>query len=511
MDEGVLMKAKAAYEELVRLSRERALLASCVALLAWDEETYLPPGGIAHRAEQLAYLAGLEHDKATDPRLGERLADVENSDLVSDPTSDPAVNVREWRRQYGRQTRLPRPLVEEIARVTSLAQLEWAAARRDADFARFRPWLERVTALKRREAEAVGYATEPYDALLDEYEPGTTGRELERLFSVLNQELTALAKRLVEAPRRPSASLRRRDFPIDRQRAFGAATAAALGFDFRRGRLDDTNHPFFSTIGPGDCRITTRYNPRDFGDAFFSTLHETGHGLYEQALDAKSYGLPVGEAPSLGAHESQARLWENAVGRRRSFWEHFYPLARQAFPEALGDVALSEFYFAVNGVEPSLIRVRADEVTYDLHILARFQLEGALISGDLRPADLPSAWCEVHRRLLGVSPRDDAEGCLQDGHWAAGLFGYFPTYTLGNVIAAQLFARAEQELGDMDRAFAAGDFSGLLRWLRERFYSHGGRFTTTRLVEQATGSSPDPQPLVASLRRKYEELYGLRG
>ncbi len=503
------MRAQAAYEELIRLSRERALLASCVALLAWDEETYMPPSGTAHRAEQLAYLAGLEHDRATDPRLGERLAEVENSDLVSDPLSDAAVNVREWRRQYGRQTRLPRPLVEETARVTSLAQAEWAAARGDADFARFRPWLERVTALKRREAEAVGYTTEPYDALLDEYEPGATACDLERLFAVLSEELSELTNRLAGAPRRPNPGVLRRDYPAERQRAFGRVAAATLGFDFRRGRLDDTTHPFFSTIGPGDCRITTRYNPRDLGDAFFSTLHEVGHGLYEQALDPASYGLPVGEAPSLGAHESQARLWENAVGRRRSFWEHFFPLARQAFPEALGDVGAAEFHFAVNGVEPSPIRVRADEATYDLHILARFGLERALISGELRPADLPAAWDEAHRRLLGVTPRDEAEGCLQDGHWAAGLFGYFPTYTLGNVIAAQLFARAEEELGGVDAAFARGDFTGLLGWLRQRFCGPGGRFPTARLVEQATGSPPDPGPLVASLRRKYEELYGV--
>jgi carboxypeptidase Taq len=503
------MRAKAAYDELVRLSRERALVASCVALLSWDEETYMPPGGAAHRAEQLAYLAGLEHDKATDPRLGDLLADVENSPLVSDALSDAAVNVREWRRQYGRQTRLPRPLVEETARVTTLAQAEWAAARRDADFRRFRPWLEHVTALKRREADALGYEAEPYDVLLAEHEPGATGRELEQLFAALSGELTELAGRLAGAPRRPDSEVLRREFPVERQRVFGEAAAAALGFDFRRGRLDDTTHPFFSTVGPGDCRITTRYNPLDFGDAFFSTLHEVGHGLYEQALDPALHGQPAGEAPSLGAHESQARLWENAVGRSRPFWEHFFPLAKKAFRVALSGASLDEFYFAVNEVGSSLIRVRADEVTYDLHVLARFGLERALVSGDLRPADLPGAWDEAYRRLLGVAPRDDAEGCLQDGHWAAGLFGYFPTYTLGNVIAAQLFARAATDLGGLDAAFARGDFSGLLGWLRDRFYRHGGRYATPRLVEEAVGSPPDPRPLVASLRRKYEELYGI--
>ncbi len=503
------MKAKAAYEELVRRARERALLGSCTALLAWDEETYMPRGGAAHRADQLAYLAGLEHEKATDPRLGDLLADVEHSPLVRDQLSDAAVNVREWRRQYARLTRLPQALVEETARVTSLAQMEWAAARQDADFRRFLPWLERVVALKRREADAVGYETEPYDALLDEYEPGARGRDLHRLFDALGGELTALADRLVGAPHRPNAAILERKYPNDRQRVFGEMTAAALGFDFGRGRLDSTTHPFFATVGPGDCRITTRYDRRDFSDAFFSTLHEVGHGLYEQGLDPTQYGLPVGECPSLGVHESQSRLWENAVGRGRAFWRHFFPLARQVFHETLSDVGLAAFHFAVNRVGPSPIRVRADEVTYDLHILARFELERALVSGDLRPADLPAAWDEAYRRLLGVAPADDAEGCLQDGHWAAGMLGYFPTYTLGNVIAAQLYARAEEDAGGLDAAFARGDFTPLRDWLREKVYRPGGRYTAARLLEEATGGPPDPRPLAAALRRKYEPLYGI--
>jgi carboxypeptidase Taq len=369
------------------------------------------------------------------------------------------------------------------------------------------PWLERVVALKRREADALSYETEPYDALLDEYEPGARGRDLDALFAVLSPELTALAERLTAAPRRPNDAVLRRAFPTDRQRVFNQAAAATLGFDFERGRLDATTHPFFAAIGPGDCRITTRYNPGDFGDAFFSTLHEVGHGLYEQGLDPTRAGLPVGEAPSLALHESQSRLWENTVGRSLAFWKHFFPLARQVFPEALGDVSLTEFHFAVNRVEPSLIRVKADEVTYNLHILVRFELERALISGDLRAADVPAAWNEAYRRRLGAAPANDAEGCLQDGHWAAGLIGYFPTYTLGNVMAAQLYARVEEELGDLSGAFARGDFSSLLGWLSEKVYHPGGRYPAARLIELATGAPPDPQPFVASLRRKYEELY----
>jgi carboxypeptidase Taq len=503
------MKSRASYDELVRLARERALLGSCTALLAWDEETYLPRGGAAFRADQLAYLAGLEHEKATDPRLGDLLIDVDNTDLVSDPLSDEAVNVREWQRQYARLTRVPQPLIEEIARVTSLAQQEWAAAREEADFARFLPWLERVVALKRREADAIGYETEPYDALLDEYEPGARARDLDALFAELSPELTALAGRLVAAPRRPNDAVLRRAFPTDRQRTFNQMAAATLGFDFARGRLDATTHPFFTTIGPGDCRITTRYNPDDFGDAFFSTLHEVGHGLYEQGLDPARAGLPVGEAPSLALHESQSRLWENTVGRSLAFWKHFFPLARQAFPESLGDVSLTEFHFAVNRIEPSLIRVKADEVTYNLHILARFELERALIAGDLRAADVPAAWNEAYRRRLGITPANDAEGCLQDGHWAAGLIGYFPTYTLGNVIAAQLYARAEKDLGDLADSFSRGDFSPLLDWLREKIYHQGGRYPTAQLIELATGAPPDARPFVESLRRKYERLYGI--
>jgi carboxypeptidase Taq len=503
------MNAQTAYDELVRRGRERALLTSCAAVLEWDEDTYLPPGGAAHRGDQLACLAGLEHQKATDPRLGELLAAVEGSSLVRDPASPAAANVREWRRLYERSRRLPQPLVEEAARVVTLAQQEWAAARREADFGRFLPWLERVVALKRREADALGHDGEPYDALLEEYEPGARARDLARLLAALHAELAPLAARLAESPRRPDAGVLGRDFPAGRQRAFCRRAAAALGFDFRRGRLDAAVHPFSVAVGPGDCRITTRYNRRDFADGFFSTLHEVGHGLYEQGLDPAGAGLPAGEAPSLGVHESQARLWENAVGHGRAFWEHFYPLARRAFPAALSDVGLDAFHLAVNRVGPSLVRARADEVTYDAHILARFELERALMSGDLRPADVPGAWAEAYRRLLGVAPRDDAEGCLQDGHWAAGMIGYFPTYTLGNIFAAQLYARAEVETGGFDAAFARGDFGGLLGWLREKVHRRGGVLPAARLIEEATGAPPDPRPLVAALRRKYGVLYGI--
>jgi carboxypeptidase Taq len=296
---------------------------------------------------------------------------------------------------------------------------------------------------------------------------------------------------------------------VERQRIFCEAVAAALGFDFRRGRLDTAVHPFCSSIGPGDCRITTRFRSSNLSEALFAVLHEVGHALYEQGLDPQHYGTPMGEVPSLGLHESQSRLWENQVGRSRPFWTHFFPRLRQVFHEALGDVTLDDFYFAVNHVEASTNRIRADEVTYNLHILLRFALEQALIHGELSVADLPAAWNEAYRRYLGIVPANDAEGCLQDGHWAAGQIGYFPTYTLGNLFAAQLFARAAADVGDLDARFACGDFEGLRGWLAEHVYQPGGRYPAARQVERATGAPPDHRPLVAALRTKYSELYGL--
>jgi carboxypeptidase Taq len=503
------MHPRAAYEELIRHVRQETLLDSCAALLAWDEETYMPPGGGEHRGRQMALLAGLGHDWATDPRLGDLLAAVEQSDLVSDPLSPEAVNVREIRRLYQRCLRLPRSLVEELARITSMAQQEWAVARGRADFGHFRPWLEQVLRLKRREAESLGFDTVPYDALLDEYEPGARGRDLAVLFEHLRRALSPFVTALTQAPRQPDTRLLHREFPIDRQHEFAQSAASAIGFDFQRGRIDTAAHPFFITVGPSDCRLGTRYNRHDFSGGFFATLHEAGHGLYEQGLAPEHHGTPMGEAVSLGVHESQARLWENLIGRSLSFWRHFFPLARRAFPSALDGVGVEDFHFAVNRVGPSLIRVKADEVTYNLHILIRFELEQALLSGDLPAADLPAAWNEAYRRHLGIAPRNDTEGCLQDGHWASGLIGYFPTYTLGNLMAAQLLDRATEDLGDLNDPFSRGDFSPLLDWLRDRVHRHGSRYQAPRLIEQATGTPLDHHSLLRGLQRKYAKLYDL--
>ncbi len=481
------MRADQAYDELMRRVREETILTTVEALLEWDEETYMPSGGVENRSEQLAMLAGLLHERGTDPRLGDLLASVEASALLADEASPVAVNVRALRREYDRFVRLPRALVEEIARTTALAQKAWTSAYGAADFMRFRPWLERIVDLKRAEADCVGYVDEPYDALLEDYEPGLRSAVVARLFGALRRELVPLAERIAGAPRRPDSSALRRHFP----------------------RMDLGGHPSCTGIGLGDCRITLRYHDRDFPGGLFTILHEVGHGLYEQGLDPKHYGTPLGETASVGMDEAQARFWENRVGRSHGFWEHFYPRARELFPESLGDVPLDEFHFAANRVAPSLVRVHADEVTYNLHVMIRFDLERALVSGALAVADLPEAWRAAYRDSLGVTPRTDAEGCLQDGHWSDALIGYFPTYTLGDVFAAQLYTCAERELGGLGEQFARGEFAPLVQWLERRVYRAGGRHPSARLIEVVTGSPPDHRPLVSVLREKYEALYGI--
>ncbi len=475
------------------------MLASCLELLSWDELTFLPPGGVAFRGRQMAHLAGMLHAAATDPVLGELLDCASRSDLTADPHSATAINLRQWRWSYDRRRRVPRSLVEELADVTTIAQQVWAEAWQRDRYEEFLPWLERLVALKRAEGSCLAQGGDPYDALLEDYEPGMTSAQLADLFGELQSELKSLLALAGDRRRKSDGGLQG-SFPIDRQHALACRVAEQLGFDFHRGRVDTTTHPFFSPVGPGDCRITTRYSETDFREGFFALLHEIGHGLYEQGMDPEWYGTPLGEAPSLGLHESQSRLWENGVGRSPAFWQYFYPEVQRAFPEALRNVSREELVVSLHRVQPGVNRVRADRVTYDLHVLARFELEQALIRGELAPAELPDAWRNRYRELLGVVPRNDAEGCLQDGHWSAGQFGYFPTYTLGNIYAAQLLEAARRELPSLDAAFACGDFHPLREWLQRHVYSRGQKDTAVELIERVTGQPPHVAPLVRALQ-----------
>jgi carboxypeptidase Taq len=506
----IMSNDTAVYADVCQRARRVAALSTISETLGWDERTHLPPAGGEYRAEQSTLLAGLVHKEWVDPKFGEQL-DVLRAGLTdsSNPNNDVAVVVRRLTRRRDKWVKLPQTLVEELARTAILGQQAWQEARKNNDFPSFRPLLERMIELKRQQAEALGYPQCPYDALLDEFEPDALTADVAKVLEGLREALVPLVTKIQACDRHPDTSVLHRTFPVDAQALFGRMASAAIGFDFNRGQLDVTAHPFCSTLGPNDSRITTRYDERFFNTSFFGTLHESGHGMYDQGLPVEHFGLPLGEFVSLGIHESQSRLWENLVGRSRAFWMHFYPLAQQHFPAALADVPLDDFHFAVNDVRPSLIRIEADEVTYNLHILIRFELERALLDNKLQAADLPDAWNKKYEQYLGVVPPDNSSGVLQDVHWSAGLIGYFPTYSLGNLYAAQFFARAEADLGNLAELLAHGDFRPLLKWLREKVHRHGQRYSAAELVEQATGRPLSSRPLIEHLTAKMGVLYGL--
>jgi carboxypeptidase Taq len=492
------------YDRLVERLRRVAYLSSCGNLLGWDEQTNMPPGGAEHRSQQASLVAGLAHEWATAPEIGTLLTELEGSELVKDATSPEAVNIREARRDFDRATKLPQRLVEEQSRVATLAQQAWIEARKKSDFTHFLPWLEKTVALKREEAACLAKPSGvPYDALLDQFEPGMTSAEVTRLFTPLRDALVTLIGEVRDANRPPRRDILNRRFPVDAQKTFAVEAAKKIGFDFNRGRLDVAAHPFCSGIGPGDTRLTTRYDERHFPGAFFGTLHEAGHGIYDQGLDAEAFGLGMGSPVSLGIHESQSRLWENFVGRGLPFWKHFYPQAQQAFPEALADVPLADFHGAINDVQPSFIRVEADEATYNLHILLRFEIEKPLVSGDLSPKDVPGAWNELFTKSFGMTPPDDARGCLQDIHWSFGGIGYFPTYTLGNMHAAQLFEAAERELGGLAPRFERGEFGPLKNWLNEQIHHRGKLYPAGELAQVVTGTPLSHEALIRHLRARF--------
>jgi len=492
-----------------RHARATAVLASVESLLGWDERTMMPASAGDYRAGQAAAMAAVVHRQRTDPAQGERLCRLAESPLATDGSPAVRGTIRLLKRDFDKQARLPGRLVEEIAGTCVAAQQAWATARAESSWEILEPWLQKVFALKREQGGCQLPGVDPYDALMDDYEPGARWRSIVDRFERLRGLIVPLVRECVNAPRRPSAAVMRRGFPVEAQQRFVRQVAERIGFDFRRGRLDTTDHPFCSTMGPDDCRITTRWDGQFLPTALFGVLHEAGHGLYEQGLDREWYGLPPGEAASLGIHESQSRLWENMVGRSPAFWEWCFPLARDAFPAALADSSAEEVQRSLLVVEPSLIRVEADEVTYNLHVMMRFDLERAVVLGELPVADLPAAWNERFEADFGIRPPTDAEGVLQDIHWSGGLVGYFPTYTLGNLFAAQLMAAAERRIPGLERQVAAGRFGDLLEWLRREVHAHGRLLESEPLVERATGSPASERWLVESLRRRYQPAHGL--
>ena len=493
------------YSEFLDLVKELHDIGHAQGLLSWDQETCMPVKGVAQRARSLGVLAGIGHERLTAARLVELVAELSAADLKGDP----AVNLREIKRDQDRALKIPRELVVKLSETTSLAHEAWVEAREKSRFDLFAPWLSKILELEKEVAHKVGFEGTIYNAFLDEYEPYARAEDVGPVLAELGELLAPLARRILDTGKRPAEGILDQSFPVDEQEIFGRRVMQDLGFDADGGRLDVAVHPFCSGLGAGDVRLTTRYSPEHFNDSLFGIIHECGHGLYEQGLPEEAAGTPVARSVSLGIHESQSRLWENMVGRSREFWDHYLPELKGQFPTQLSDVDADAFYAAVNQVEASFIRVEADEVTYNLHILLRFELEKALVEEALDVSDLPQAWSDGMERFLGIRPSSDSEGVLQDVHWSSGLIGYFPTYTLGNLYAAQFMRQAQREIPDLADRLRIGDFEGLLAWLRSSIHARGSRLTAAELVKEVTGEDLQAGYLMEYLERKFGEIYGL--
>ena len=484
-------------------------LSSAAGLLYWDQSTYMPPGGAPARARQMSTLRRLAHEKFTDPEVGRLLDALEpyQSSLAYD--SDEASLLRVTRRSYERSTKIPAAFMAEVANHTSESYQVWTEARPANDFDRVRPYLEKTLDYSRQAADFFPGYEHIADPLIESSDYGMTATEVSRVFAELRQELVPIATAITSQALADDSCLHQ-EFPEAEQLAFGLEVSQKFGYDLSRGRQDKTHHPFMTKFSLGDVRITTRTREDFLGDALFSTLHETGHALYEQGIRTDLEGTPLARGTSSGVHESQSRLWENIVGRSRGFWSHFYPHLQSVFPAQLGSVSLDTFHRAINKVERSLIRTNADEVTYNLHVMLRFDFELALLTGDLEIQDLPDAWRERFESDFGIVPPDDKDGVLQDVHWYFGLIGgSFQGYTLGNILGAQFFSAACEAHPEILSEIENGEFGTLHNWLKENLYQHGSKYTAPEITERATGQPLSIGPYMAYLRTKYAQLYDL--
>jgi carboxypeptidase Taq len=482
-------------------------LSSAAGLLTWDQHTYMPRGAVQARSEQLATLSRLAHEWFTAEETGALIEQAAAETATHDPASDEASLVRVTRRDYDRERKLPTDFVAELSRVRSQAQSAWVEARERSDFAHFKPHLAQIIDLVRRKTEYLGYSEHPYDALLDIYEPEMRTAEVRDLFARLRDGLRPLVQAVGANPDAVDDTILQHEYDPDAQLKASEQFIAALGYDFNHGRQDLTAHPFCISFAPTDVRITTRVDPNQLNMCLFGTLHEMGHALYEQGVAENLARTPLARGASLGIHESQSRLWENLVGRSRSFWQRFLPQLREHFPQQLAGADPEQFYRAVNRAQPSLIRVEADELTYNLHIMLRFELELALIEGTLDLDALPEAWNSRMEEYIGLTPPNDALGVLQDIHWSGAMLGYFPTYTIGNVLSAQLYAAAQRERPELAQQLAAAEYDELHDWLRTTIHRHGRKFVPRELIERSCGGPLDPEPYLNYLRTKFGELY----
>lgn len=484
-------------------------LGGAAGLLGWDQQTYMPPGGAQSRAYQLATLNTLAHELFVNDDFGEALEAVGPEVADLDPDGDEARLVKFLNREFDKQRKVPSQWVAEFNQVTSLAQQTWQSARKDADFSPFAPHLEKIVVLRRQYVDFFAPYDHIYDPLLDDFEPGMKTAEVIEVFNQLRPKQVELVKSIVEEGTPVDDGFMYEHYDEQPQWDFGMELIKAIGFDLERGRQDKSAHPFTSGSSIDDVRITTRIKPRLLYSSMLSSLHEAGHAMYAQGVSPTLERTPLTNGASLAVHESQSRLWENLVGRSRPFWNTFYPRLRELFPNQLGSLDAEAFYRGINKVQPSFIRVEADEATYNLHVMLRFDLEIALMLGEIEIADLPEAWNTKMQEYLGITPPDDAEGVLQDIHWSAGLMGYFPTYSLGNLMASQFWGKIVADLPDLQEQIGRREFGDLLAWLREHIHQHGGKFEPMELLQRVTGSGLTPEPYLDYLSSKYSDIYGL--
>ncbi|NNF05608.1 MAG: carboxypeptidase M32 [Candidatus Eisenbacteria bacterium] len=487
------------------LAAEISDIESAEALLSWDQETKMPKKGVQGRSKVSATLAGLHHEKLTQSEIGDLLNRLRTDSSLEDEAKAQVVDMC---RSYDRATKIPSELVKRFAEVRSQSTAAWAQAREAKNFTKFAPHLEEVVSVTRELAEAIGYDSHPYDALVEEYEPGATIEGITQVLEEVKSFLVPYVQKIGESGKKVDLKLVEGPYDVAKQEAFGREVVLAMGFDLEAGRIDPSAHPFCSGIHGGDVRLTTRYKG-DIRVGLYGTIHEAGHGLYEQGVADSIRRTPIGSIKSLGIHESQSRLWENNIGLGRSFWTGFYPSLQKHFPEQLGSVALDDFYSAVNDVRPTLIRIEADEVTYNLHIVIRFEIEKLLMENKVAIRDLPELWNSKYKEYLGITPPSDDVGVLQDIHWGSGLMGYFPTYTLGSLNAAQFCEAAQRDIPDLEARIAKGELSPLKDWLVENVHKWGSRFSPEELVTRATGKPTSAEPFIRYIREKYDALYNL--
>jgi carboxypeptidase Taq len=497
------------YQALVRHLRDITNLNHASGVLEWDQQTQMPPGGEEARASQLATLARISHEMFASDTTARLLEDAAAELDGTSYDSDEASMVRVTQLDYEEAIKLPAEYVGAVSEATSLAHAVWAKARQDNQFQSFQGALQKIIDLMIQGADYLGYPDQPYDAMLNRYERGITTTQVKEIFDAHKPQLVALIAAIRENAAQVDDSVLHQPFDISKQRDFALDIVRKFGYDFNRGRQDESVHPFATNFSSGDVRITTRFLEDFLNPALFGMMHEAGHAMYEQGVGIALDGTPLGGGTSLGVHESQSRMWENIVGRSKPFWDWALPKLKAAFPEQLGNVDLDTFYKAINIVKPSFIRVEADEATYNLHIMLRFELESQLVAGKVKVSDLPEEWNDRFESFFGITPTSDKVGVLQDIHWSMGLVGYFPTYALGNLLSAQYYNKAIQDRPSIPDDIANGKFDTLLTWLNENIHQHGRKFNTDELTRRITGESIQSRDYIAYLQSKYSEIYGI--